>query len=187
MPCNLEILLRLLDMRSKRSRLHVKGLCPIPLFPGLYSCAQTRPNSESTTHVSQYNVLSQQQYTSMAPKAVEVSQISSDLSEMVPTTNTDGAPPSTERTNFPLPRELRDRIYEYLLCHEHIKAAPYSTRSLQEQGPMSNPYRSSDCQLLTSIRSPERTNVRRARRTHTASKQPCSPLTIKCTTKLAKS
>lgn len=31
----------------------------------------------------------------------------------------------TKRPNFPLPRELRDQIYGYLLHHEHTKAAPY--------------------------------------------------------------
>ncbi|KAK3075899.1 hypothetical protein LTR53_000328 [Teratosphaeriaceae sp. CCFEE 6253] len=32
------------------------------------------------------------------------------------------------RDNFPLPRELRDMIYSYLLCHEYVMAPPFYTR-----------------------------------------------------------
>ena len=30
---------------------------------------------------------------------------------------------------FPVPRELRDQIYSYLLCHEYVKEAAYSKRA----------------------------------------------------------
>lgn len=35
---------------------------------------------------------------------------------------------STPRVNFPLPREIRDHIYGYLLCHEYVHEAPHYTR-----------------------------------------------------------
>ncbi|KAK3071568.1 hypothetical protein LTR53_008376 [Teratosphaeriaceae sp. CCFEE 6253] len=43
----------------------------------------------------------------------------------------DGAcnqPRSPPRDNFPLPRELRDMIYSYLLHHEYVQAPPYYNR-----------------------------------------------------------
>ncbi|TKA28988.1 hypothetical protein B0A50_03400 [Salinomyces thailandicus] len=41
------------------------------------------------------------------------------------------------RPNFPLPRELRDQIYGYLLNHEHVHAPPYHTRPQQDRGTQS--------------------------------------------------
>ncbi|KAK3723014.1 hypothetical protein LTR37_002160 [Vermiconidia calcicola] len=36
--------------------------------------------------------------------------------------------------NFPLPRELRDQIYAYLLNHQHVSEMPYYTRSKDQRG-----------------------------------------------------
>lgn len=41
---------------------------------------------------------------------------------------------STTRVNLLLPRELRDKIWSYLLRHEHVQAAPYRQRSSDKRG-----------------------------------------------------
>lgn len=38
------------------------------------------------------------------------------------------------QSNLPLPRELRDQIYGYLLHHEYIQDRPYSRRNQSERG-----------------------------------------------------
>ena len=38
-----------------------------------------------------------------------------------------------KRANFPLPRELRDQIYSYLLHHEHTTTAPYYERDVSKR------------------------------------------------------
>lgn len=43
----------------------------------------------------------------------------SEAQDVAPTANID-----SKRSNFPLPRELRDQIYGYLLYHQHVMCAP---------------------------------------------------------------
>lgn len=40
--------------------------------------------------------------------------------------------------NFPLPRELRDQIYLYLLHHEYVHDRPYHRRSKDKRGLVSS-------------------------------------------------
>lgn len=40
----------------------------------------------------------------------------------------DDLEPPAPMPNFPLPRELRDHIFSYLLRHEHVRTEPYHTR-----------------------------------------------------------
>ncbi|KAK3715082.1 hypothetical protein LTR37_007292 [Vermiconidia calcicola] len=42
--------------------------------------------------------------------------------------------------NFPLPRELRDQIYGYLLHHEHVLDKPYDTRSEDQRSKYSESF-----------------------------------------------
>lgn len=44
------------------------------------------------------------------------------------TMSVDTTPLTPPRADLPLPRELRDHIWSYLLSGEHVKAAPYHTR-----------------------------------------------------------
>ena len=41
---------------------------------------------------------------------------------------------TTPRPNLPLPRELREHVYSYLLHHENVREAPYHTRSKSARG-----------------------------------------------------
>lgn len=38
--------------------------------------------------------------------------------------------PNVLLPNFPLPRELRDRMYGFLLYHEHVRYGPYRERDI---------------------------------------------------------
>lgn len=39
--------------------------------------------------------------------------------------------------NFPIPRELRDKIYSYLLHYEYVEDEPYHTRPKEERSEVS--------------------------------------------------
>ena len=49
-------------------------------------------------------------------------------------------PMTVPRANFPLPRELRDQIYGYLLHHEYVHEAPYHTRDATTRHKVSDPH-----------------------------------------------
>lgn len=40
----------------------------------------------------------------------------------------------TPRANFPIPRELRDIIYSFLLYNDNVQAKPYRTRDASTRG-----------------------------------------------------
>lgn len=44
---------------------------------------------------------------------------------------------AAKQWNFPVPREIRDQIYGYLVHHDHTKAPPYCERGSSEQGEVS--------------------------------------------------
>lgn len=47
-----------------------------------------------------------------------------------------GAHNSPSRSNLPLPRELRDQIWRYLLRHEHVHDGMWRDRPLSRRGPV---------------------------------------------------
>lgn len=50
----------------------------------------------------------------------------------------DGDPAQRQtRPNLPLPRELRDQIWRYLLQHVHVHEEPYRERAMSKQGAVS--------------------------------------------------
>ena len=55
------------------------------------------------------------------------------------------------RTNFPLPRELRDEIFGYLLHHEHVREKPYYARIPSERSKVSSEWML-DCKTSTLMR-----------------------------------
>ena len=65
--------------------------------------------------------------------AFEMCKLSVDESD-----NNDDAIVQTARANFPLPRELRDQIYGYLLYHPHVHQDVYASRSSMERGEVSS-------------------------------------------------
>ena len=51
------------------------------------------------------------------------------------------ADPTRPQSHFTVPRELRDRIYGYLLYHDHVHEEPYHTRRQSACGKVSNGWR----------------------------------------------
>ena len=68
----------------------------------------------------------------MAEDAQAVAQKLQDVSIAESDTMAQQQPPHLP--NFPIPRELRDKIYGYLLHHEHLVDEPYHTRSEDKRG-----------------------------------------------------
>ncbi|KAK5171820.1 uncharacterized protein LTR77_003456 [Saxophila tyrrhenica] len=58
--------------------------------------------------------------------------------------STQPAEPTSLRANFPLPRELRDHIYGYLLSHEHVHEKPWYTHPSERRGKWTSPERCED-------------------------------------------
>lgn len=59
---------------------------------------------------------------------------------------------TTPRPNLPLPRELRDHVYFYLLRHENVREALYHTRSTSTAGTGGYPFGRYSCiTALTNI------------------------------------
>lgn len=82
------------------------------------------------------------------------------------------------RSKFPLPRELRDRIYAYLLVGEYVRDEPYHTLPPSQRHAVSmhlKPNHPETAELMALSRLPKRLSARSVSLLPTASTQMYSP------------